>query len=62
MNHLSRATVWSLSIMVGGLASAADRPQRDQQAFAGLNGDLGFDRMLVVQRHSVESSHPYTFF
>ncbi|MCH5377305.1 MAG: hypothetical protein JJ992_25360, partial [Planctomycetes bacterium] len=55
-------TCW-LAVTAGILASAGELPLLTGQALSSrIIDELGFDRILLVQRHPVEASHPYTFF
>ena len=51
-----------LAAAIGVFASAAALPLPAEQPLSSRMDDLGFDRLLLVQRHPVEASHPYTFF
>lgn len=55
------ATCW-LAVTIGGFASVGALPVPAEQPSPGRMDDLGSDRILLVQRHAVEASHPYTFF
>ena len=54
-------TCW-LAVTSGVVASAANLPQATGQDLSSQVGKLDFDRLLLVQRHPIEASHPYTFF
>jgi len=62
MNHYMHFAISSLVMTLCSLASAADLPLPTQQDLSSQIGEFGFDRLLLVQRHPVEASHPYTFF
>lgn len=52
-----QAFAWGLSLLaIAGVTFGRETPA------ASVAGRFGFDRLLLVERHPVESSHPYTFF
>lgn len=56
---------WATCVLVmtpGILASVADLSRATGQDLSSQIGTLGFGRLLLIQRHPVEASHPDTFF